>query len=260
MPELPDVETFRRYFDATSLHKAIAGVQVKAERVLSGLTPADLQKGLINDQFRSSKRVGKYLFGELKASWMVFHFGMTGSFQYFKDPEDEPDHTAVLIRFENGYHLAYIDIRKFGLIALTERVDTFIREKNLGPDALSIREDAFVELLRGRRGSVKAALMDQSLISGIGNIYADEILFQAGIHPENGIDSLAETELHHLYVTLKGVLEAAIEAGAEIEKLPDTYIIPNREKGGICPRCGQPLHTIKVGGRTTYFCPNEQKK
>jgi formamidopyrimidine-DNA glycosylase len=260
MPELPDVETFRRYFDATSLHKKITGVQINAERVLYRLTPAGLQKGLLGDQFRSSKRVGKYLFGELKASWMVFHFGMTGSFQYFKDPEDEPDHTAVLIRFGNGYHLAYIDIRKFGLITLTGSVDEFIKEKDLGPDALSIQEDAFVALLQGKRGSVKTALMDQSIISGIGNIYSDEILFQAGIHPETGIDTFDEKKLHHLFVTLREVLETAIEAGAEIDKLPDTYIIPHREQGGVCPRCGQPLHTLRVGGRTTYFCPNQQKK
>jgi formamidopyrimidine-DNA glycosylase len=260
MPELPDVETFRRYFDATSLHKKITGVQVNAERVLYRLTPAGLQKGLEGDQFRSSERVGKYLFGELKASWMVFHFGMTGSFQYFKDPEDEPDHTAVLIRFGNGYNLAYIDIRKFGLIALTESVETFSKEKDLGEDALSIREDAFTELLQGKRGSIKTALMDQSLISGIGNIYSDEILFQAGIHPERGLDLLDKTELHHLFLTLREVLETAIDAGAEIGKFPDTYIIPHREKGGICPRCGQPLHTVKVGGRTAYFCPNRQKK
>jgi formamidopyrimidine-DNA glycosylase len=260
MPELPDVEAFRRYFDATSLHQEIDTVQVNVPRVLYGITASDLRNRLVGDQFQSSGRVGKYLFGELKKSWMVFHFGMTGSFQYFSNAADEPDHTAVLIRFGNGYHLAYIDIRKFGLIALTESIDAFVRERNLGPDALSIREDAFVTLIQGKRGSVKSALMDQSLISGIGNIYSDEILFQAGIHPEKRVEALDETAIHHLFLTLEEVLEAAIEAGAETDKLPDTYLIPHRVKGGVCPRCGQPLHTITISGRTSYFCPQQQKE
>ncbi len=260
MPELPDVETFRRYFDATSLHKKIDDVQVNVLRVLSGITEPDLRERLVGDQFRSSERVGKYLLGELESSWMVFHFGMTGSLQYFRDPTDEPDHTAVLIRFANGYHLSYIDIRKFGLIALTPGVEAFTREKDLGPDALALTEDAFRTALKGRRGSVKSTLMNQSVISGIGNIYSDEILFQAGIHPETGIDALDDTEIHRLFITLKNVLQTAIEAGAEIDKLPDTYLIPHRQKGGACPKCGQPLHTLTVGGRTAYFCPNQQKK
>jgi formamidopyrimidine-DNA glycosylase len=107
---------------------------------------------------------------------------------------------------------------------------------------------------------LKSVLMDQSLISGIGNIYSDEILFQAGIHPEKGVDTLDEKAIHHLFMTLREVLETAIEAGAEIEKLPDTFLIPHREKKGVCPRCGLPLHTVTVSGRTSYYCPQQQMK
>jgi formamidopyrimidine-DNA glycosylase len=259
MPELPDVETFRRYFNATSLHKEIDDVTVHVPRILYKITASDLQKRLKGDQFRSSERIGKYLFAELKASWMVFHFGMTGRFQYFKDPADEPDHTAVLIRFNNSDYLAYIDIRKFGLIALTENIGTFVKEKRLGPDALKIDEKEFRRALAGRKGSAKTILMNQSILSGIGNIYSDEILFQSGIHPERSIDTLDTGEIHQLFVVMQQVLKSAIDAGAETDALPDGYIIPHREKGGICPRCGEPLHTLTVGGRTSYFCPNQQK-
>jgi formamidopyrimidine-DNA glycosylase len=258
MPELPDVETFRRYFDATSLHQKIEAVRVEAARLLSGIRFADLERSLVGDQFLSSQRVGKYLFGELKASWMVFHFGMTGSFRYFRDPADEPAHTGVLIRFDNGNHLAYIDVRKFGMIGLTGSIDAFIQEKQLGLDALAVTEDEFRKLLEGRRGSVKSILMNQSIISGIGNIYSDEILFQAGIHPEKGIDTLDENAIHGLFVTIKEVLETAIGVGADVTKLPDSYLIPHREKKGICPHCGKPLRTLSMGGRTAYFCAERQ--
>ncbi len=260
MPELPDVETFRRYLDTTSLHKQIDDVTVNAPRILYKITSSDLQNRLKGDQFRSSERIGKYLFAELQASWMVFHFGMTGRFLHFNDPADEPDHTAALIRFVTGDYLAYIDVRKFGLIALTEDIETFVTEKGLGPDALTINEEEFHRVLTGKKGSAKATLMDQSILSGIGNIYSDEILFQARLHPERSIDTLDKEEIHRLFVVMQQVLKIAIDAGAEPDKLPEDYIIPHRKKGGTCPRCGQPLHTITVGGRTSYFCPNQQKK
>jgi formamidopyrimidine-DNA glycosylase len=259
MPELPDVETFRRYFDATSLHQEIEGVQVKESTLLAGVTQPTLEHALLGNQFQSSERVGKYLFGRLnQGDWLVFHFGMTGSFQYFKDPAAEPDHTGILIRFTNGYHLAYIDVRKFGMITLAKSIDSFISEKKLGPDALTISFEQFRELLKGRHSSVKSILMNQSIVSGIGNIYSDEILFQAGIRPEKRVDSLKDEMVHTLYTTIRDVLETAIEAGAATEKLPKTYLIPHRERGGICPRCGRPLFTTKVSGRTTYFCPENQ--
>jgi formamidopyrimidine-DNA glycosylase len=261
LPELPDVETFRRYFDATSLHQEIEGVKVEAPRILSGVTAPDLEKALVGDQFKSSQRVGKYLFAGLeKGLWIVFHFGMTGSFQYFKDPGDEPEHTVVLISFTKGYHLSFIDIRKFGLISLTESIDAFTSQKELGPDALSITEEEFHKLLEGRWGSVKSTLMNQSVLSGIGNIYSDEILFQAAIHPERNVDTLDEKTIHRLFTTIQEVLETAIDAGADIEKLPKSFIIPHRKKGGICPHCGEPLVSTPVNGRTAYYCPELQHR
>jgi Formamidopyrimidine-DNA glycosylase len=260
MPELPDVEVFRRYFDATSLHKDVREVQVNVPRVLAGITASGLREKLVGDQFRSSQRVGKYLFGALKNSWMVFHFGMTGRLYSYRAPAKQPDHTAVLIQFDHGDTLAYIDIRKFGKIALTPSIESFVRNTDLGPDVLSISEEAFTDRLRGMRGSAKSTLMNQSILAGIGNIYSDEILFQAGIHPETRIDTLDRETIHRLFVTLREVLETAIEAGAEVDALPGTFLIPQRKKGGTCPHCGHPLHTRTFGGRTSYFCPERQRR
>ncbi|MDD1675889.1 MAG: hypothetical protein LUQ17_04290 [Methanomicrobiales archaeon] len=259
MPELPEVEIFRRYFDHTSLHREIAAVTVRDTYVLSEVTPRDLEAGLAGRHFVASDRFGKYLFGERDtAGCIVFHFGMTGSLSYFDDPADEPPFTRVRFDFTRGF-LAYVDVRKLGMITLTPGIDQFRREKKLGPDACEVGFEEFRKILSGKRGAIKSALMDQSLISGIGNIYSDEILFQAGIPPQRKINILDETAIRAIYDAMKEVLGTAIHAGADMDKLPPSYLIPHREKGGMCPRCGHSLARIKVGGRTGYYCPEHQR-
>ncbi|MDD1679575.1 MAG: hypothetical protein LUO93_10395, partial [Methanomicrobiales archaeon] len=134
----------------------------------------------------------------------------------------------------------------------------FILEKELGPDVLELNEEQFVRLLSGRRGIIKSALMNQSIFAGIGNIYSDEILFQTGILPTTEVSNLSDRTLVDLYAITRRVLEKGIEVRGEIEKLPDSYIIPRREKGGVCPRCGTTLKHTAIGGRTSYFCPKDQ--
>lgn len=193
MPELPDVEIFNRYIDSTALHKRITDVTVKDDYVLKNISSDSLKNCLHGQAINSTRRHGKYLFLKLSSSHtLLFHFGMTGFPKYFKNEEEYPDHARLLLAFENGYFLAYDSQRKLGEIRIIEDDRTFIDDLEMGPDALDKDLDlkAFLKLFEGRRGMIKPALMDQEVIAGIGNVYSDEILFQAGIHPKSKVANL----------------------------------------------------------------------
>ncbi|PYL24078.1 MAG: hypothetical protein DMF37_08325, partial [Verrucomicrobia bacterium] len=155
MPELPDVETFKRYVDRTSLHRRISGVDVRSAYVLKGVSARELMRRLKECRFESSRRHGKHLFvradGDL---WLRLHFGMTGSLQYFKRDEQAPRHTRVLFVFANGHRLAFEDQRKFGEIGLIEGVNEFLKKRALGRDALDISLPQFKEIFGKHRGAV----------------------------------------------------------------------------------------------------------
>ena len=181
MPELPDVEVFKRYLDATSLHQEIEEVDVRTRQLLENTSIRHLRRGLEGRRFESTRRHGKNLFAGLDdGDWLLLHFGMTGDLAYFKHIEDDPQYDRLLLTFANGYHLAYVSQRKLGELALIEGVDEFVEQKDLGPDALNdLGRDTFEEIVAGRRAMAKSLLMDQQTIAGIGNVYSDEILFQA---------------------------------------------------------------------------------
>jgi formamidopyrimidine-DNA glycosylase len=261
LPELPDVEAFKQYLDATSLHKSIEKIEVKTSEILGNISAQELRDKLVGHEFQSSRRYGKYLFVEIDGdSLLTLHFGMTGNLECFKDIEDEPPHTRLLITFGNGFHLAYDCQRKLGEINLAKDVDSFVKEKNLGPDALDLDFDTFRKIVEKRRGSLKYTLMNQHIIAGIGNIYSDEILFQAGIHPKTKANKLNTQTFKKLFDKIQNVLLTAVEHQADAENFPENYLIPSRSKGGKCPLCHSELERIKVSGRTTYYCPEHQKK
>ncbi|MFO7867180.1 MAG: DNA-formamidopyrimidine glycosylase family protein [Candidatus Aminicenantes bacterium] len=259
MPELPDVEVFRQYMEATSLHKKITGVEVENERVLQDITPSGLGQKLKGRLFERTRRHGKHMFacadGEF---WVMFHFGMTGFFKYFKNEEDKPPHARVLFHFDNGFCLAYDSQRMLGKIRIVEDAGDFIRQNELGQDALGLSWDAFQNRMHGRRGTVKTALMNQSLMAGIGNIYSDEILFQTGIHPKTQMNNLNEGLLKKMHEHMQRVLKTAVDKKADPEEFPDDFLVPHRGSGNKCPRCGGEIKKVKVNNRGTYFCPQCQ--
>jgi formamidopyrimidine-DNA glycosylase len=154
MPELPDVEVFKQYADSTSLHQKIGSVEVRNEKILGDVTARKLQGALKGRTLESTRRHGKQLFVELDDdSWLLLHFGMTGSLEYFEDVGRDPPHDRFLISFENGYHLALNDARMFGKVDLVEDPDRFIREQKLGPDPLELDADTFRERFGGRKGA-----------------------------------------------------------------------------------------------------------
>lgn len=265
MPELPDVENFKRYLDANALYKKIVEVRVLNAKILRDVTERTLQMALIGHRLSASRRHGKHLLARIdKGSWLTFHFGMSGKLKYFERPEDDPRHDRFRLDFENGHHLAYDCRRMLGRIGLAEDADVFVAAHNLGPDALDSRltEEAFIEVLAGKRGRLKATLMNQELLAGIGNFYSDEILFQARLNPKTELSDLDEKQRGKLYRILRKVLDTAIETGAGSEefadRLPKGYLLPQRRKSGTCPRCHGAIRTMKAAGRTAYYCPQCQ--
>lgn len=266
MPELPDVEIYKRRLDKHGLKRRIAKVTVSDARILAGLPAARLRKALEGRRFEASRRRGKHLLARLdKDGWATFHFGMTGDLVPFEGDEPEPPYTRVRLDFADGGHLAYVNRRMLGKVGLTEDAEAFFAEEALGPDALdpALDQAAFMAALGSPRRALKAALMDQSALAGIGNIFSDEILFQAKLHPETKLSQLSAAEQKRLFETTHAVLKKAIACGAGSEqfeeRLPKSFIIPQRRKGGRCPRCGSAIEAFKAGGRTTYLCPRCQK-
>ncbi|HET6660512.1 MAG TPA: DNA-formamidopyrimidine glycosylase family protein [Rubrobacter sp.] len=261
MPELPELEVFKRYVDSTSLHQDIEIVEVKNGKILGGVSTSGLKRGLEGRKFESTRRHGKHLFVELdKGPWLLLHFGMTGGLKYYRDTDEEPAHARVLISFRNGYRLAFDDQRLFGKVDLIEDPDGYVEEHKLGPDPLDLDFPAFRKRLEGRRGEIKATLMNQQVFAGIGNIYSDEILFQVRLHPKTSVGRLDESSLHNLHEQTRRVLRAAIERGAEPGGLPDSVLLLDRQEGADCPRGNGKVQKTKAAGRTAYYCPTCQPR
>lgn len=258
MPELPEVEAAREYLQATVLCQPIEEVRIGDGRILSHITPAQLAQSLVDMSFISIQRHGKRLFLQLDGGqWLTIHLGMTGRLIYLEKEEDEPAHTRLLIRFRNGRRLAFDDLRIFGEAGLIESPSVFLAEGKTGPDALQVGQEAFLRIMGGRRGMIKSLLLNQRLISGIGNLYADEALFQVGIHPQSrGLD---EMQLSRLFSIIQEVLRTSVSVQADFDLLPDSYLLRHRHPGGRCPRDGALLRHEKLGGRTSYYCPEHQK-
>jgi formamidopyrimidine-DNA glycosylase len=261
MPELPDVETFKRYLNATSLHQHIANVDVRSAYVLKGVSARELERRLQRRRFESSRRHGKHLFVRTDGDfWLRLHFGMTGSIHYFKRPEQAPKHTRVFFVFANTHCLAFEDQRKFGEVGLLKDVDEFLQKRGLGPDALDISPGQFKEIFRKHRGAVKTILLNQKLIAGIGNIYADEILFRTRLHPATQISALKAKTVSKLFRATRYILKKAIESKADADLMPKSWLLAHRGKGGKCPGCGHELKSATIGGRTAWFCVHCQRQ
>jgi formamidopyrimidine-DNA glycosylase len=265
MPELPDVEIFRRVLDEHALGHVVARAVVADPQSLEGATAATVQRRLKGQRLSSSSRHGKVLFATFESGGtLAMHFGTNGSLEAVPAGDNEPASTRLIFEFTDGSRLAYLNPRRIGHVCVTESVAHFIAEQRLGPDALdpAFDEAAFANVLANRRQPIKAMLMDQARLAGVGNIYADEILFRARLHPGAIAQTLDRGERHRLFGAMKHVLQTAIDRGAGAEdftdRLPEGFLLPQRHAGGHCPRCGTALAVDKRGGRTSYHCPKCQ--
>jgi len=262
MPELPDVQVFKEYFDATALHQKVAAIEKCRHDLLHGISANRLGEALQGHPFTTTIRHGKWLFARAgEDGWLVLHFGMTGTLRYYEKEDKAPGHIRMLLRFENGYRLAFDCTRKLGRISFAESVEKFIEEHDLGPDALEVAGDAekLTEMLQGKRGSIKSALMDQSLLAGIGNIYSDEILFVAGVRPQDKVPDLWGKQRREIARAMEEVLRGAIDCRVGEKGWPGgKWLVPHREDGEKCPRCGGRIKKEKISGRSSYFCRDHQ--
>ena len=257
MPELPEVETFKKYFDSTSLDQIIDAVEIRDDRILI-TSKKNFIECLIGGKFEETIRHGKYLLAKVRNCNIVFHFGMSGWLEYFSSEELEPKYSKVIFRFNNGFSLAYISIRMFGKLDIADSLSTFLKKKNLGPDAYKMNFDEFENAIKRRTAIMKSALLDQSIVSGIGNIYSDEILYKAKIHPKRKINTLNEDELVKLFKSIKEILEYGIEHEGELDTYSNSFLIPHRSKEERCPKCGSIIERYEISGRHGFFCPKCQ--
>src|SRR5690606_5036103 len=269
MPELPEVETLRKYLEQTSLHQKITGfTAVDPERQLT--KPLDeFREALLGRTMEQTTRIGKHLLVKLDNGLVLsLHFGMTGNLHYYRIPEDAPRFERAVFYFDSGFRLAFADSRKFGRLGLWESETVYLKAKKLGPDALEISEETLKGKLQNHNVAIKTALLDQQILAGIGNWLVDEILFQARINPEKPAASLSEKEFKQLHKANVAVLRTSVEKEAIYRELPATYLIHAREwdesphagkdMHKFCPRCRKAILKTVVGGRATYLCPECQ--
>ncbi|WP_029037849.1 Fpg/Nei family DNA glycosylase [Salinimicrobium xinjiangense] len=259
MPELPEISLFRDYVKETSLQKTIKKLEFPDASLLQ--SPASkFEKALKGEKFDSAVRLGKYLgISTSGGTWLIFHFGMTGKLEYYTN-QDLPKYSKMVIFFDDDYRLAYTCRRKLGKIFLAESLQKFQEENELGNDALELSEKYFLKLLEDKTGSIKGVLMDQHVMAGIGNVYSDEMLYQAKIHPKRKTNNLSISERKQLFKKMRSVLEMAIRKEGVRKDFLKSYLISHREEGADCPKCDGKVKQIKVSGRSTYFCPSCQKE
>ncbi len=276
MPELPEVETVAR-----GLQRAIAGRRILS--VALGKTdfidnPEDVEKELPGRVIRAVERYGKFLLLRLTAAEgkalenqgaaLLVHLGMTGSLMPRTTSEEYAKHTHVVMLMDDGRELRYVDPRRFGRIAFLAGNGLQNELKRFGLDPLAAGAKEFVEKIRGKRARIKAQLLDQGVLRGVGNIYADESLWKAKIHPAQLGAKLTEEKAKELYRALQVILQKAIVMrGSSISNflgsdgLPGEYQGQHRaygREGEKCSRCGTVIRRTIVAGRSSFFCPREQ--
>lgn len=259
MPELPEVEGFKKYFEETALHQQVKAIEILDTKILTP-DPDDFQKKLSQQHFQAAERLGKYLLVDLDQSGvLVIHFGMSGHLEHFTERKQAPRFSRLIFHLGNGY-LAFVCPRKFGRIDWTESSEAFRKAKKLSTDARQMTYEEFYQNLYRRKAPIKSVLLDQKACAGVGNWIADEMLFQARIHPEERAHQLSDNQLEKLFEVMKSILELAISKEADYDLYPPIFMIHRRGWTAIppdpCERTDCELETLhfKVGGRATYIC------
>mgnify|MGYP001565667273 CR=1 FL=1 len=275
MPELPEVETIARSLAPRIKGRVIAGIDLIYRPLLRTGGRKGLE-ALRGRRVSGVRRRGKMLLAECEgARALVFHLKMTGQFLFAAEGSPRDKHVRLVIRFEDGRdELRFRDVRKFGfLLCLEGEPERACGElAGLGPEPLEVGRPEFRAILGARQGRIKSLLLDQTRIAGIGNIYADETLFAARVHPETPASSLRAEAVERLYLAMRKILASAVEAGGST--LTDagyrdadgnagdfqfSHQVYDR-KGEPCLVCGTPIQVKRVGGRSSHFCPRCQRK
>ncbi|MDQ2711539.1 MAG: bifunctional DNA-formamidopyrimidine glycosylase/DNA-(apurinic or apyrimidinic site) lyase [Acidobacteriota bacterium] len=262
MPELPEVETVVRSVIRHIVGQRIRCVALSSARVTRGDRRATIA-ALSGAKITSVGRHGKQILIELDRGLLYVHLGMTGNLLWNATPGK---HSRAVFELENGV-LVYNDIRQFGRVEFYQEAPTHITR--VGPDALKLEFPAFFLGLKKRKGPIKPLLLNQAFLSGVGNIYADEALYAARIHPRARAYRLSETRAKELYAQIQQILRLAIEhRGSSISNHVDACGEPGQfqqlhavygRTGEPCLRCGTPVRRIVLGQRGTHYCPRCQR-
>ncbi len=273
MPELPEVETIRRQLAPHLEGRTIESVEILDPRWTRPDPPAEVESELTGARVEQVGRAGKYLVWSLSEDrYLLMHLRMTGALLF--DPPAEPPHTRVRFMLDGGHFLAYVDPRRFGtghFVHGAAARDQYLAERlGIEPFTPEFTQEYLRSVARGRTAPVKAFLLDQRRIAGVGNIYADEALFRAGIHPLRPVGRLTAAQWARLRDAIEDALSAGIDAkGASIDdfrhvdgargSFQDRFLV-HRRAGEPCPTCGRTVRKIVVGGRGTYVCEHCQPR
>jgi len=272
MPELPEVETV-----AAGLRAGIVGLKIKAARCrlpkLLRETRPETLGALAGTRISAVRRRGKILIVEAPPRALLFHLKMTGQFSWAHPDRPSDKHTHFVLSFADAAEeLRFRDVRKFGFLRCLpcRDIDTCDEVGRLGPEPLEITLTEFAGRLGGRKGRLKSVLLDQRVLAGVGNIYADEALHAAGLHPLTAANRLSPVETKRLRTALRRILKAAIAAGGSsirdyrnvgggIGDFQTRHKVYGRAEE-TCRRCRGTIRRIVVGGRATFYCPKCQRK
>lgn len=259
MPELPEVNTFKRFFEETSLQQKIIAVHTYDGKIIRNIDPDGFREKLAGRLFVDSVRIGKYLFSRMdNGHYVQFHFGMTGDFAYYSGREESPKHERLAFDFQNGFSLGFDCPRKFARICYIEDLDIYLTKLGLGEDALTISQEQFLAKAQGKKSTIKGFLLNQKHIAGVGNLYADEVLYQTRIHPASVVEAIPKHKMVDVYHKMKSILEYAVSQNAYYKAYPDDWLWGWRKEGAKAPD-GSVVDIQKIGGRTTYFFPEYQQ-
>jgi formamidopyrimidine-DNA glycosylase len=259
VPELPDVEIARRYLASHAAGRRIDRVVVPDPGIVRNATPRVVGAALRHRALLEPERVGKWLVGRTDGPVLLLHFGMTGELRSSSDEPARHRWDRLILELDDGTELRYRNQRRLGGVWLArdpEEAEGILGR--LGPDALAVNRRDLLERLSVRRGGVKAALLDQAFLAGIGNLLADEILWRARLHPRRRLETLSPTERSRLARSLRTVVRDWVERYDEIPDDPAGLLFVRGGADATCPRCRTVLERTTAGGRTTWFCPSCQ--
>lgn len=249
------------YLRRTALGEAIEQVIITAPNMIKTSSGASFARALAGRRMVEAYRRGKYLITTLDDNRaLILHFGMGGDLSYYRSARDRPEFTRIEFIFKSGWRLAFTCPRKICRVMLVDKVADLPALRDMGPEPLdSAFSLAHFERLIDEAPSrqIKPLLMDQKLIAGVGNIYADEILFEAGVRPDRRASDLSEDEIKRIHHNTRRVIKKAIRNGGD-EVSPSEFLVSRNSRGAACRRCHLLIENKKIAGRTAYFCPHCQ--
>ncbi|EHI75312.1 formamidopyrimidine-DNA glycosylase [Streptococcus criceti] len=273
MPELPEVETVRRGLEGLIVNKKIVSVDVRVPKMVK--TDLDTFKmNLPGQTICAMRRRGKYLIFDLGAQVLISHLRMEGKYLLFPDEVPNNKHFHAFFTLNDGSTLVYQDVRKFGTFELLAKSaeEAYFVKKKIGPEPT--KEDfklaPFERAVLSSHKPIKPLLLEQKLVAGLGNIYVDEVLWAAKVHPERQPPSLKKAEIKRLHDETIRILQLGIRKGGSTirtyrnalgeDGTMQKYLQVYGRTGKPCPRCGTEIQKVKVGGRGSHYCPKCQKK